>query len=327
MRMEHGQIVLIPLKGMRPAAERIKEYFGSIDCEASCEIVEVKLMRFATGDAKADLQSSVRGKDVFIIVDVGRHDVEYEIFDKTTFMSPDDHYQDLIRTISAVGGKAARVNVISPLLYGARQDRRIGRESLDCAVALQHLESIGVSNIMAFDVHDDRVSNAVPFMGFDKLMPTYQTIKALSRSFPDLIFDEKHMIMVSPDLGGAARNLTYANEMGIDMGVFYKRRSMTQFVDGKHPVEYIDISDRISRVRTLSSWMILSLRVKPFWIRQKRSRNLALRGFLWRQPLGFLRRGFATLTRHMKRVRSMQSFYVMPHIVVMKSSKHRGTER
>ena len=235
--MEHGDIVLIPLRGMKEVAEQIKHYFNGIDCEAACEIVEVELLRFATGDAKAVLRNSIRGKDVFIIVDVGRYDCGYRIFGRETWMSPDDHYQDLVRTISAIGGKSARINVVSPLLYGARQDRRIGRESLDCAVALQHLEKIGVSNIMAFDVHDDRVSNAVPFMGFDKLMPTYQIIKAMSRNYPDLSFDEDHMVMVSPDLGGVGRNHTFTNELVIDLGVFYKRRSTSNFADGKYAVE------------------------------------------------------------------------------------------
>jgi ribose-phosphate pyrophosphokinase len=141
-----------------------------------------------------------------------------------------------VRTISAIGGKVSRVNVIMPLLYSARQDRRTSRESLDCAVALQHLNEIGVENIMSIDVHDDRVQNAVPFMGFDSLMPTYQTIKTLCNCYSDLIFDEQHMVMVSPDFGGMNRNFAYANELGLDIGLFYKRRDLNTVKEGRNAI-------------------------------------------------------------------------------------------
>ena len=234
---EENSITLIPLQGMEAVAGRIQEYLKEIAPEVDCLIAEVKLPRFATGDAKAVLQRSVRGKDVYILVDVGHYDCKYQMFDRETYMSPDDHFQDLVRTISAVGGKAHRVNVISPLLYSARQDRKISRESLDCAVALQHLAGIGVANLMAFDVHDDRVQNATPFMGFDKLMPTYQIIKAMCRYYPDLLFDDRHMAVVSPDFGGISRNHIFSNELGLDLGVFYKRRSNTHFVNGSYAME------------------------------------------------------------------------------------------
>jgi len=168
---------------------------------------------------------------------VGNYSQTYEMYGYTNHVSPDEHYQDLVRTVSAIGGKADRVNVISPMLYSARQDRRIKRESLDCAVALQHLYSIGVSNIMAFDVHDDRVQNAVPFMGFDKLMPIYQAIKAICRSYKDIEFSEDKTVIVSPDFGGMGRNYDYARELGLEMGVFYKRRSDKDFENGKYQVE------------------------------------------------------------------------------------------
>ncbi len=232
-----NEIVLIPLKGMEETAIRIKDYLSQISKQKSVSIIEAVLPRFATGDAKGVLNESVRGKDVYVIVDVGNYSLTYKMRNTMNNMSPDDHYQDLIRVVSAIGGKANRVNVISPLLYSARQDKRVLRESLDCAVALQHLYSIGVSNIMAFDVHDDRVQNATPFMGFDKLMPIYQAIKALCKAYPDIVFDEDNTLVISPDFGGMARNYDYATELGIDLGVFYKRRSNQNFKDGQYIVE------------------------------------------------------------------------------------------
>lgn len=232
-----GEIVLLPLRGMGDYARRIRDCLGEIADDAAVTIIDVDLPRFKTGDAKAVLGESVRGKDVYIIVDVGNFAETYNLHGFENHMSPDDHYMDLLRTISAVGGKAARISVISPLLYAARQDRRVQRESLDCAVALQQLYSVGVSNIMAFDVHDDRVQNAVPFIGFDKLMPIYQAIKALCREYPDLSFDENHTVVVSPDFGGMGRNHMYADELGLDLGFFYKRRSTTDFTDGSYAMQ------------------------------------------------------------------------------------------
>lgn len=234
--LREKNIALIPLLGMECIAEKIKYYINEISNKINCEIISVELPRFATGDAKAVLQNSVRGKDVFILIDVGNYSNQYSIFGDKRGLSPDEHFQNLVRTISAIGGKAYRVNVIMPLLYSARQDRRTKRESLDCAVALQHLEKIGVENVMAFDVHDDRVQNAVPFVGFDNLMPTYQTIKSLCHHFPDLVFDEEHMVMVSPDFGGMNRNFAFANELGLDIGLFYKRRDLNQVKDGKNAI-------------------------------------------------------------------------------------------
>ncbi len=230
------RIAIIPLPGTEWMAERIKKHVFEINCDTDCDIVTVELPRFMTGDAKAVICDSVRGADVFILVDVGNYEITYKMFDYENRLSPDDHFQNLVRTVSAVAGKASRVHVIMPLLYSARQDRRVLRESLDCAVALQQLESIGVSGIMSFDVHDDRVQNAVPFVSFDNLMPTYQVIKALRKCFPDVIFDEDHMVMVSPDFGGANRNLQYANEMGLDIGLFYKRRNLKEVSGGQNQI-------------------------------------------------------------------------------------------
>ena len=242
-------ITLIPLLGMEWMAEKIKGYIQDLSSNTACEVISVDLLRFATGDAKAVLQKSVRGKDVFILVDVGNYSNKYAIFDYENHLSPDDHFQNLVRTISAIGGKATRISVIMPLMYGARQDRRSTRESLDCAAALQHLEKIGVENIMSFDVHDDRVQNAIPLMGFDNLMPTYQTIKALCRHYKDLVFDERHMAVVSPDFGGMNRNFKYANELGLDLGLFYKRRNISEIKNGRQAIlvhKYIgpDLKDK-----------------------------------------------------------------------------------
>ncbi len=233
---QEKEIVLIPLTGMRWMGESIKEYIKEIDSNIKCSIVDVELPRFMTGDAKAVLQSSVRDKDVFIIVDVGNYDQTYKMFDYENHFSPDDHFQNLVRTVSAIGGKAARITAVMPLLYSARQDRRTLRESLDCAVALQHLASIGVNGVVSFDVHDDRVQNAVPFVSFDNLMPTYQVIKTLHNTFPDVVFDDEHLVSVSPDFGGANRNLKYASELGLELGLFYKRRNLNTVKGGKNEI-------------------------------------------------------------------------------------------
>jgi len=232
-----GEIVLLPLRGMKEYANKIQQYLYEIADDVDVSIIDLELLRFQTGDAKAVLCESVRGKDVYLVVDMGNYSETYNIHGYENHMSPDEHYMDLMRTISAIGGKAARINVISPFLYAAKQDRRILRESLDCAIALQQLYSVGVSNIMAFDVHDDRVQNAVPFIGFDKLMPIYQAIKSLRTAYPDVSFDRNHTVVVSPDFGGMERNYTYSDELGIDLGVFYKRRSHTDFSDGNYAVQ------------------------------------------------------------------------------------------
>ena len=234
--LNEKHIALVPLLGMEWAAEKIRQYIQEIYGNTVCEIILVDLPRFATGDAKAILQDSVRGKDVFILADVGNHSYQYPMFGHINHLSPDEHFMNLVRAISAIDGKACRVNVIMPMLYSARQDRRTSRESLDCAIALQHLEKLGVENIMSFDMHDDRVQNAVPLMGFDNLMPTYQMIKALCRNYSDLVFDDQHMVVVSPDFGGMNRNFVYANELGLDIGLFYKRRNVDEIINGKSSI-------------------------------------------------------------------------------------------
>ena len=198
--------------------------------------IEVDCPRFSSGDGKGLIKSSIRGDDLYILVDVGNYNCKYKMYGFENAMSPDDHYQDLKRIIQATSGKAARINVIMPNLYGGRQHRRNYRESLDCAVALQELQAMGVDNIVTFDAHDPRVCNAVPLMGFDNLMPAYQVMKAMFRSIPDLQPDREHLMVVSPDEGAMNRNMYYAVNMGVELGMFYKRRDYSRVVNGRNPI-------------------------------------------------------------------------------------------
>ena len=199
-------------------------------------LVESECPRFSSGDGKGLIKSSIRGDDLFILVDVGNYNCTYNMFGRENSMSPDDHFQDLKRIIQATSGKAHRINVIMPILYGGRQHRRNYRESLDCAVALQELQAMGVSNIVTFDAHDPRVHNAIPLMGFDNVMPSYQVLKALFRAVPDLKADRDHLMIVSPDEGAMNRNMYYASNLGVDLGMFYKRRDYSRVVNGRNPI-------------------------------------------------------------------------------------------
>jgi len=199
-------------------------------------LIESECPRFSSGDGKGLIKSSIRGDDLYIIVDVGNYNCKYKMFGSENAMSPDDHFQDLKRIIQATSGKAHRINVIMPILYGGRQHRRNYRESLDCAVALQELQAMGVSNIVTFDAHDPRVHNAIPLMGFDNVMPSYQVLKTLFRAFPDLKVDKEHLMIVSPDEGALNRNMYYASCLGVDLGMFYKRRDYSRVVNGRNPI-------------------------------------------------------------------------------------------
>ncbi len=199
-------------------------------------LVEADCPRFSTGDGKGIIRQTIRGNDLFILVDVGNYDCKYKMFGMDVPKSPDDHFQDLKRIIQAASGKAHRVNVIMPLLYGGRQHRRSYRESLDCAVALQELERMGVSNIITFDAHDTRVQNAIPLMGFDNVMPSYQVLKALLRNVKDLKLDSDHLMVISPDEGALTRNIYYASVLGLNLGMFYKRRDYSTVVNGRNPI-------------------------------------------------------------------------------------------
>lgn len=192
--------------------------------------------RFGTGEAKGVFHESIRGKDLFILVDVCNHSITYNMNGYTNHMSPDDHYQDLKRVIAAATGKAKRINVIMPFLYEGRQHRRTGRESLDCAYALEELRDMGISNFVTIDAHDPRVANATPLNGFDSFTPPYQFMRALLETEKDLIVDKDHMIVISPDEGALSRAIYFANVLGVDTGMFYKRRDYSTIVNGKNPI-------------------------------------------------------------------------------------------
>ena len=199
-------------------------------------IIDTRVPRFGSGEAKGIINESIRGKDVFLMVDVCNYHLTYSLSGKTNHMSPDDHYQNLKRVIATISGKARRINVIMPFLYESRQHKRTSRESLDCALALQELVNMGVDNIITFDAHDPRVQNAIPLHGFETVRPTYQFVKALFRKFPDLKVDSEHMMASSPDEGATSRAIYLANVLGLDMGMFYKRRDYTKIVDGRNPI-------------------------------------------------------------------------------------------
>ena len=199
-------------------------------------LIEVTCPRFGNGEAKGMIKESIRGYDMYILCDPGAYNVEYEMFGQRIPMSPDEHFANLKRIIAAMGGKAKRVTVIMPMLYEGRQHRRSARESLDCAMALQELENMGVSNIITFDAHDPRVQNAIPTTGFESVMPSYQIFKALLKRDKTLRIDKDHMMIVSPDEGAIDRNIFYASVLGLDLGLFYKRRDYTRIVNGRNPI-------------------------------------------------------------------------------------------
>ena len=247
---EHvAELGMIVAEGARELADKIDAHLvkwaaGSPQAKDTF-IVESECPRFSSGDGKGLIRSTVRGDDLFFIVDMGNYSCKYNIFGHQNCMSPDDHYQDLKRLIQAAGGKAHRITVISPMLYGSRQHRRNYRESLDCAVALQELQHMGVANIVTFDAHDPRVANAVPLMGFDNVTPSYQVLKALLRDVPDIQIDRDHLMVVSPDEGAMHRNMFYASVLEIDLGMFYKRRDYARVVNGRNPIvahEYLGSS-------------------------------------------------------------------------------------
>ena len=199
-------------------------------------LVDSEIIRFGTGEGKGYIKESVRGTDLFIMVDITNYSLTYKVCGHENHMSPDNHYQDLKRIISAATGKAHRINVIMPFLYEGRQHRRTKRESLDCALMLQELRDMGVSNFITFDAHDPRVQNAIPLDGFDNFFPTYQFLKALVKEVNDFKLDNDHLMIISPDEGATGRAIYFANVLGIDMGMFYKRRDYTQVVNGRNPI-------------------------------------------------------------------------------------------
>lgn len=233
---------VIAMDGAAELGEKINKYLVQWAQESGINVdsylIETQCPRFSSGDGKGLIKKSIRGDDIYIIVDVGNYACTYKMFGKDNAMSPDDHFQDLKRLIQAMSGKAHRINVIMPILYGGRQHRRNYRESLDCAVALQELQAMSVENIICFDAHDARVCNAIPLMGFDNVMPTYQVLKTMFKNIPDLntSINFRNFMVVSPDEGAMNRNMYYASVLGVDLGMFYKRRDYSRIVNGRNPI-------------------------------------------------------------------------------------------
>ena len=233
-------IGIIAMSSVTELGKKIDDYLvdwaGKGGINVDTFLVQSECPRFSSGDGKGMIKSTIRGKDLFIIIDVGNYSIKYDYFGMQNAMSPDDHFQDLKRIIQAASGKAHRITVIMPTLYGGRQHRRSYRESLDCACALQELEAMGVSNIVTFDAHDPRVQNAIPLMGFDNVMPTYQVLKAMLKDIKDINFNKDKFMVVSPDEGALNRNMYYASVLGVEMGMFYKRRDYSTIVNGRNPI-------------------------------------------------------------------------------------------
>lgn len=245
-----GKLGIITLESCKPLGEKINNYLVTWRSEEKTEfnaihfkdyfkdtyLIDSCCPRFGSGEAKAIVKESVRGVDLYILVDVGNYSLEYSLCGHKCRMSPDDHFQDLKRVISACGGKPHHITVIMPFLYSSRQHKRNGRESLDCAVMLQELVNMGVNNIITFDAHDPRVQNAIPLHGFDNVMPTYQFIKAIFKAYDDFIIDDDHIMVISPDEGAMQRAIYLANVLGVDIGMFFKRRDYSVIVDGRNPI-------------------------------------------------------------------------------------------
>jgi ribose-phosphate pyrophosphokinase len=250
--MPVAPLKLIALPSARKLGERINNYLVAFRKDVRNNLMhkdpafqgyvesnylsEAITSRFGTGEGKALITESMRGKDVFLLTDIYNHSITYKAFGSLHHMSPDDHFQDLKRVIAACTGKARRINVIMPYLYEGRQDRRNGRESLDCAVALMELTKMGISNFITFDAHDPRVQNAAPLRGFDNFTPPYQFIKALLHAEKDLLVDKEHLIVISPDKGALDRAIYFATVLGVDTGLFYKRRDYSTIQDGSNPI-------------------------------------------------------------------------------------------
>lgn len=246
-----GRLGIIALESSKALGQKVNDYLvqwrnsresehkGTIafsGYQRNSYLLEAYCPRFGTGEAKGQIKESVRGTDLYLLVDVTNYSLTYTVSGHKNHMSPDDHYQDLKRIIAAVGGKARRITVIMPYLYEGRQHRRTSRESLDCALALQELTQMGVESILTFDAHDPRVQNAIPLKSLETVNPNYQFIKALLKNVPDIKFNSKNMMVISPDEGGMSRAVYYANVLGLDMGMFYKRRDYSKIVNGRNPI-------------------------------------------------------------------------------------------
>lgn len=233
-----GDLSVIGMRGCEQFVSQVDYYLKDWRRHGGDEsfTVEAECPRFGTGEAKGLIHKSLRGHDVYIICDPFNYGVTYKMYGQTVPMSPDDHFADLKRILGAIAGKARRTSVIMPMLYEGRQHRRTSRESLDCALMLKELENMGVSNIITFDAHDARIQNAIPLCGFDSVRPTYQMLKAFVKNVPDAMLDKDNLTMISPDEGAMGRCMYYSSVLGVDIGMFYKRRDYTRIVDGKNPI-------------------------------------------------------------------------------------------
>lgn len=246
----YGDLGIIALESSREIGQRVNQYISDWRTESENDeesihfagykrdsyLIDAVCPRFGSGEAKGILNESVRGKDLYLLVDVCNHSLSYKVCGQTNHMSPDDHFQDLKRMIAAVSGKARRITVIMPFLYESRQHKRSSRESMDCALALQELVNMGVDSIITFDAHDPRVQNAIPLNTFETVQPTYQFIKAMLKNVPDIKMNPKNMMIISPDEGATGRAIYFAGVAGVDMGMFYKRRDYTKIVEGRNPI-------------------------------------------------------------------------------------------
>ena len=249
---QFGELCVIGMKGCDAFADQVDYYLRDWRRHGDNDktfLVKADCPRFGSGEAKGMLHESMRGKDVYIICDTFNYGVTYNMYGMTVPMSPDDHFQDIKRVIGAIGGKARRINVIMPMLYEGRQHKRSGRESLDCALMLQELVNMGITNLITFDAHDPRVQNAIPLHGFENVRTSYQMIKALLRLYPNIQIDPDKTMIISPDEGGMSKCMYYSSVMGIDLGMFYKRRDYSVIINGKNPIvahEYLgrDVKDK-----------------------------------------------------------------------------------
>lgn len=235
-----GRLGVIGMKGCEEMVQKINAHLQKFNQEEGKQtdsfLIPVSSPRFGTGEAKALIMHSIRTYDMYIVMDAFNYGVTYKMYGQERPMSPDDHFQDVKRVISAMGGKAKRITVIMPMLYEGRQHKRVARESLDCALALQELETMGVDNIITFDAHDPRVQNSIPLTGFENVHATYQMIKACLRYDDQIILNKDNTMIVSPDEGAVGRCIYYSSVLGMDLGMFYKRRDYATVVDGKNPI-------------------------------------------------------------------------------------------
>ena len=239
----YGDLSIIGMKGCEDFLSKVNSYLHEWRSEEKdvynpdTFLVKAECPRFGSGEGKAIIYETLRGHDTYIYADVFNYGVTYKMYGMNVPMSPDDHYQDIKRILCAIGGKARRVSLIMPMLYEGRQHRRTARESLDCAMALQELSNLGVTNIITFDAHDPNVQQAIPHSGFDNVRPAYQMLKALTKAYPDVTFDPDTTMIIAPDEGAMARSMYYSSLLGVDLGMFYKRRNYKVIINGRNPIE------------------------------------------------------------------------------------------